>query len=516
MALSRITLTFQVDWQTGYGLTVVHVTSGAPGYILENVLHFRSASYTMTQGVPPTGITGEQTAINFIEAAELDYNSVGQFTFSRVGNDVQIVSNNPDRVFTDVGYTVPGGIPVPITWSIDTVPEPAPEDIPRTVIDGPAKITFCNSPVHLNIQNTAGDDSIRSVILRLWIWNGDQNKVLGASNVTYQKNIVSQSDNYVAFEIADVLKAYIERPTNATSANQPGFGYNVNALPAVSGQGVFWQIRAEVTSLSGVETIDYPTNFATLGWRWAYEQNGTDDSTIINHGSDGWFNATTPKKWYNPNVPKYWKQDFVFNQSIETCTSTNMVSIEVEEKTRMRCTRDSALIVFLDKRGLWDVFTPHGKIVRTPVVESTNFKRGFRRPNKVNNTIAHATLRKSIEVIQEYAINTGTIDESEVLRVEELIYSPKIYLIRFRGDVVYEIIDGLTIDSTLVTIDSTEITIDNTPIVVSQVPYFATYQQIPVVIKDPEFAIKTLLNDKNNIDYTLTFKETTNKINSLR
>ncbi len=384
----------------------------------------------------------------------------------------------------------------------------------RTIINEPSQITFVNSPVHLRIQNTAQDDTIRSVIIYLWVWSGDQDRVLGDANVILSKSVVSIGDDYINLQVSDILKAYIERPTATTSSNQPGFGYNVNALPAVSGQGVFWQIEAEITSVGGVETIEYDTNFATLGWLWNWEQNGLDNNSIVRYGANTF--AQTVKKWYNPNVPKYWNQDFVFGQAVNVANSSNMISMVVEAKSRVRCTRDSALIVYIDKRGLWDVFTPHGKITVSSKIESNTSKRVFRDPKRINNSITHSKLRDSLNVNQSYLINTGTIDESDVQRVEEILYSPKVYLVRFMGDIVYEVTDGITIDSTFVTIDDTDITIDNTPIVPLMVPYFSTYQQIPVIVSDSDFVRKTTMNDRNGIDYNLKLEETTNKLNDIR
>jgi hypothetical protein len=58
----------------------------------------------------------------------------------------------------------------------------------RTNISTADKITFANSPIHLRIQNVAKNNTIQSVVVYLWIWNGNQNKVLGTPNATYVKN----------------------------------------------------------------------------------------------------------------------------------------------------------------------------------------------------------------------------------------------------------------------------------------------------------------------------------------
>jgi hypothetical protein len=100
--------------------------------------------------------------------------------------------------------------------------------------------------------------------------------------------------------------------------------------------------------------------------------------------------------------------------------------------------------------------------------------------------------------------------------VEELIYSPKIYLIRFKGDLELVTTVGITIDSTLITIDNEIITIDNQTITAEYIGSFKTHQQIPVIITDEDFTRKTRLNDKISIDYNLNFEETNNKILNIR
>ena len=100
--------------------------------------------------------------------------------------------------------------------------------------------------------------------------------------------------------------------------------------------------------------------------------------------------------------------------------------------------------------------------------------------------------------------------------IEELIYSPKVYLIRFKGDFELVTTVGITIDSTLVTIDSTLITIDSQTITAEYLGSFKTHQQISVVITNEDYTRKTRLNDKIAIDYNLKFEETNNKISNVR
>jgi hypothetical protein len=172
------------------------------------------------------------------------------------------------------------------------------EVLDRTNISTADKITFANSPIHLRIQNVAKNNTIQSVVVYLWIWNGNQNKVLGTPNATYVKSKISASDDYINIEVADVIKAYLINPLNALNTNQPTFAYNELTNPVITGQGVFWQVIADVTSTAGIERIVNATRFATLGYRWNYEQNLIGNNSTNPNGASGFLE--TVNKWYNP------------------------------------------------------------------------------------------------------------------------------------------------------------------------------------------------------------------------
>lgn len=386
----------------------------------------------------------------------------------------------------------------------------------RTNINTASGITFANSPIHLRIQNTAKNNTIQSIKAYLWIWNGAQNKTLGSPNVSYLKSKVSVSDDYINIEVADIIKAYLINPSNALNTNQPTFAYNQLTNPAITGQGVFWQLIADVTSTAGIEQIVYPTKFATLGYRWNYEQNQIGSNGISPNGSNGFLE--TVNKWYNPSIHNYISQGFNLSTTVGTATSANLVTVsDVVPPTQWkRCSKEPILIVFLNKLGLWEMFTSHGKVTVKDKVDAKTSNRSFRDPSKIDNSYTHSKLRDISEVLQSYSINTGALTEDMNATIEQLIYSPKVFLIKFKGDRQTTSTIGLTIDSTYVTIDNTNITIDNATVSGETLGYFKTHQQIPVTITDTDFGRKTRLNDKNQIDYTINFEETTSKILSVR
>ena len=162
------------------------------------------------------------------------------------------------------------------------------------------------------------------------------------------------------------------------------------------------------------------------------------------------------------------------------------------------------------------MFTPHGKVVVSTKIDSETGARSFRDPSQIDNTFQHSKLRSNLDVTQSYLINTGSLKEDMVGIVEEIIYSPKVYLIKFKGDLNLTTTLGVTIDSTYITIDDINTTIDGLSVTDEYLAFFKTHYQIPVVLTDSDFQRKTRMNDKNAIDYNMKFEETNNKINDIR
>jgi len=387
----------------------------------------------------------------------------------------------------------------------------------RTLINTVSQIKFCNSPIHLRLQNAAEDTSITSVAVYLWIWNGAENKALGKPNFVLTKNKISKFDNYISLQIQDQIKSYLENPLNAPNTYQPTYSFNEVAPPAITGLGVFYQVVADITSTAGTIRNNYPTNFTTLGYRWNYEQNAaTGNNGITANGSLGFLG--TVNKWYNPKIHNYFSQSFNLANPIAVATSANMITTAIitPPAAFSRCATDPSLLIFLNKLGLWETFTPHGKFTASSSITSETTNRAFRDPSTVDNSYSHSKQRGALDVLQSYMINTGSLTEDMVETVEQIIYSSKVYLIRFKGDIQTSAFLGVTVDSTLISVDSLNITVDSDTVGADDLGFFKTFQQIPVTIKDSDFLRKSRVNDKNKIDYNIMLEETNNKINNIR
>ena len=375
----------------------------------------------------------------------------------------------------------------------------------RTNIDSASDISYCNSPIHIRLQDT----NIEDAFIYLWIWNGAQNKVLGSPNHTLYKSKVSASDNYLNFEIADIVKSFLVAPTNAPNTNQPNFSYNQFENPAITGQGVFWQIIADI-KISGVVTrYNYRTSFATLGYRWANEQTNNDFYTI---------DVPSLERWYNPKIHNYITQNFDLTKTVATATSGNIINVNdvTPPSEWSRISRDPYLIVYLNKSGLFEMFTPHGKVLKNAKIERDEINVSYRDPSMLDNSYVHSKLSQNLDVTETLTINTGSLTEDMVNQVEQIVYSPKVYLIRFIGDVNLTTTVGITIDNTFITIDDLNTTIDGLSVTSELLAKYKTHEQIPVILTDTDFVVKNRVNDKNEINYNLKFEVTTNKINDIR
>jgi hypothetical protein len=394
--------------------------------------------------------------------------------------------------YSIIDVTVPDVAPIPPILPLDV----------RTPIDNESKIKFINSPLFIRENASV---LTKSVTVNLYIWDGLQNQVINQPTVILTKDKVSQLDSYISLEISDLIKPFIK----------PKFAYNRAAPAAITNQGVFIQAQVISINFDGTQTSRYTnTFFCTLGYRWNYEQNLIGDNGVENYGASGFI--VPVEKWFNPKIHNYFDQTFNFTRTVAEATTANVINYISLTPTKLRCTLDPCLIIFINKLGLWETFTPHGKKTATVKVKRTISNISHRDPSQVDNTFIHSKQITSIDAEQSYVINTGSLDENMTSIIEELIYSPIVYLINFKGDFELVTTVGITIDNAIVSIDNTDISIDSQSITDEAIGFFKTHQQIPVVITDEDFTRKTRLNDRIAIDYNLKLDETNNKVNNIR
>ena len=381
----------------------------------------------------------------------------------------------------------------------------------RTVINSFENITFCNSEIYARIRNNSQNNTIQAVRLRLWVWNGELNKTLFEPNHTFFKNKVTAQDTYIEFEFSSFIKSFLVNPPNAINTNQPQFLYNQNGLASITGQGVFWQIEAEIFNSASTEIQSSNTNFATLGYKFNFETKMQTANVVTNSGTG--FNEIT-SKYYNPKINNYLLQSFNFDRALNECTTANIINKDAVNVSNFlqRDSRFPLLIVFINKVGLFEMFTPNGKYVQSVKIKSDNQNINYRDSQNVNSQYQHSKTTVFDSVTQNHTINTGLLLPKMCEIVEQIIYSPKIYLVKFRGDLVDNSSVGITIDNSFESIDSMDITIDNETITSESIGFYKDFQQIPVVCTENDYVFKNQYNNYSAIEYTLKFDETNDKI----
>ena len=100
MTYSEIEITFDRNFALENKITLLSYINSIP---FENSFYWknlRSIPFQVTKGTP-TLVEGERTAMNFVDAFNLDMNNAGQYVLTRTANVVTIKSNNQNEIFTD-------------------------------------------------------------------------------------------------------------------------------------------------------------------------------------------------------------------------------------------------------------------------------------------------------------------------------------------------------------------------------------------------------------------------------
>lgn len=376
-----------------------------------------------------------------------------------------------------------------------------------TNISSRASIFLAQSPIHFNLQNEAGSAAIQKVTIEVYIWRGAQTANLPASPVIVFNNIpkVSPADNYIAIELHNEIKAYIT--SSNLNKNNPQWAYNTTSVPTTAGEGVYFHIVYKV-DLESVKQLG--TYFATTGYRYNFEQKGG--------AYTGYTDIETLRKYANSiNYDKCTINLTTDKTTSQSGTGTNGMILQqsILPGTRLRQTGVTCLVAYVNRLGLWDTFTPFGKFVEIRPTKRDDYSSSYRNPLMVNAQIQHLKQNGAPIGLRKFQINTGLLDEKNNYQVAEMIQSPKLYLVVFGDGVFQSIQQGLTVDSTIVSVDNTTITSDNSTVTAANVGFYSKFTQIPVKILTDSLTLKTRLNEKSSISYTLEFEETNNYINNI-
>ena len=120
MTYSEIKITFNAELNIG-AILLFDINYNDPNqqvvetHVNETWVNVRSRNNQVTVYSQITTIVGESTAINFIDAFNLDYNVLGDFVVSRNGNEVTIKHTNPLITFDVDGLQNPNDVIIDIT-----------------------------------------------------------------------------------------------------------------------------------------------------------------------------------------------------------------------------------------------------------------------------------------------------------------------------------------------------------------------------------------------------------------
>lgn len=380
-----------------------------------------------------------------------------------------------------------------------------------------SQVSFCSSEVILRIDLNdfapAFVPSNKTVIANVTLETFDINELSEEVNKnTYllKKQRVSNTDTYIAFEVQDYLKNDLIRKEIQNNVDFPVLMYQNTAMPFSQGLCLFYRVTYSVTD--GTTTITLPSpieRVATLGWRWNTEEAPFYGSFV---GDANGFNvAREVVKTYVHDVPYYAEQSFNFALGTAV-NSNNFITTTKVEPTNPTCAKEPVLIIYLNRMGLFEYITFVGKTVVDVSTKRTEQPKSFRDQSMINASTTHFEHSEVIEAIQSYTVNTGVLDESMNALIEELLYSPKVYLIRFYGSKYTVAQVGITVDNDIITVDNTDITVDSDTITNDDIGYYSTFQQVPVTVVDSNFVKRTNNNDKRDISYFVKFKETNSKV----
>lgn len=351
------------------------------------------------------------------------------------------------------------------------------------IVDEFSNVILLNSPFYINCTSSNIFTHIR---VKLWVWEGDLTQPYDDEvepNVLLFKEKVNLSDTFIQFELSDYVKDLFE----------PKFQYSNTGLPTITQSQVFFKAEYDICTTSthlvdGVltttivvsEVISTPTYMGTEGWLWDYES--VNNSLNSGNGSFGFFNAINPIRYYDPRI-RYTNYNYDLTQSISTYLS---IRTPYPPPTNLQvCPKEPWLIVYINKEGQFDYFTPTGKSIINEEIKREKYTKTINNPLTFVNSRDHRIKQYNSEVKTEITLNTGILPEGSGQIIEEIIYSPVVYLIEFKKTL-------------------------------NKFGYYNNWITHPVIVTQSDFTKKTRLNDKGKISYNIKFETTTNKISNIR
>lgn len=299
------------------------------------------------------------------------------------------------------------------------------------------------------------------------------------------KDKISSTDTEIIFELSDYIRPYID-PTYT------GYDYFPGSAIFASGEAVWFQVRFELYDFGPTSS----TSAAVYSWYTSYVESGGGNTMVANLG---WKWNDQVNDYYTPDTTSFgglqsftglYNYDdqmryFINNINLLAYNSNDLIVRTGYTPTKTVCSKQPLMIVYINKDGWWDYFTPTGRVITSSKLSREKFSFNLRNPMNYNASQNHMARTFNESNMRSWSINTGIIPEKLGAKVEEILTSPKIYLLEFTGAVYTS-------------------------------GYYNEYRQIPVTVGTTDFVRRTRLNDKGKTSYTILFEETVSKIDNIR
>lgn len=299
-------------------------------------------------------------------------------------------------------------------------------------------------------------------VLKLWVWKGDYRlRTTTEPDYTFTKDKISITDYNIVFEIADYIKPHINPILDGNS---------------VTGEGCWFYY--EITYVNNNVPVITTTSkllFATLGYSYNFEGQSRLNGAIMADGTiDEAFDSdiVSTMKYYSHLESQTYT---IANTTNISATNSEQVIVRTNYiPTTRECAKDGYIITFLNKKGLFEQLSTTGKVVIDNDISKESYRRTYRDINNYNSSVNHSTVDFNKKSKTVWKINTGRIDPKLSNKIEEICYSPLVYLKEANTNRTYAV------------------NVSNTSI-----------------------NRKTRINDKTKIIYNLEFTESSNKIRSI-
>lgn len=312
------------------------------------------------------------------------------------------------------------------------------------------------SPYYLKYTNA----SLSYVDLKIYVYSGGQSAFGGSDPQYTLKKYVRASETYVVFEIAELIRDYIETEFDGTYDNEPKWVYTQATLRNVNGsslgtsnayfyaydgynlfeEGINYTTDTPVFITDRIEdsnseltvyrpsgqSIRIPVNADNAdgygtGWFYKLIEPGSDTQTSV-PSSDN-----TSKQIKYISVSSTYNKVEIWQEPQGLANETLRYTIHIEE---MECNKyDVIKVTFYNRWGaLQDLFFT-ARNIQSIKVKGENYKSSMIDFSALTySATEHQQQTFNKQGVEEIVLNTGLVNEDYSLWIKELLLSEKVWM----------------------------------------------------------------------------------------